>query len=389
MTIRRSLLVLAAASILLAASAVSAGYEEGVAAFKAGNYDQAVAEFQQFVEERPDQHAGYVMLGRSLISARKAKDAVAPLQKALEMNADDIASRVYLGQALYQSGNPRDCISTLNKLNIGGLPKNAQIQVYQMRGASHARLGNTGSAATDLGRLADLQPDDAEARFEYGRMLQNDAQLDDAIAAYERAVSMDGSQLAWKETLVNALKISGRSTQGAGKTRVYARAEEVARSLVGASATFDHLLLLGEVQLGGKNYESAASTFQQAVSKQSNDWHAHYYLGQALTSLERFGDAEGPLNTALGLTSGDDEKLVWKQLGFVFEKQKKFSQSIAAYEKGSDPAGVSRVRENERIARENLEADQHNREVEAMQRQLEELDDELQALPGASNEPPR
>ena len=392
MTDRRSVLALAAACALLGASASSAGWDEGVAAFKAGNYAQAIAEFQQFVEERTDEEAlrvGYQMLAQSLLRGGKARESVAAFQKHLELKPGDVGSQIGLGQAYYQSGMPRDCVTALNKLNIGSLPKAHQIQVYQMRSASHARLGGTGAAAADLGKVADLKPDDAKTRFEYGRMLQNDAQLDAAIRAYERAVSMDGSRSEWKTTLVNALKIKGRSTRGSGKAAIYGKAENVARSLVASNASYDNLLLLGEVQLGGKNYDSAASTFQQGISKRGDDWHAHFYLGQAYGSLERFSDAEAPLNTALTLASGDAERQIQDYLGFVLSKQNKYDLAIAAYERAGNSAGAARVRENRQIAQENLEADEHNRTIEQLQRQQEELRRQLEELPGAANEPPR
>ena len=389
MTTRRSVLALTTVCALLTASVALAGWDEGVAAFKSGNYAQAIAEFQQFVEERPDQQAGYQMLGRSLLRGGKAGEAVAAFQKAIEMKADDIGSQVLLGQAFYQSGKPRECISTLSRLNIGALPANIQIGVYETRGASYARLGNTGSAAADLGRVADLKPSDAAARFEYGQMLHSDAQLDPAIAAYERAVSMDGSNSEWKTTLVNALKVKGRSTSGSAKSGIYRKAEDYARSLVGTSASYDNLLLLGEVQLGGKNYESAASTLQQAISKRRNDWHAHLYLGQAYGSLERYNDAEAPLNDALGLASGDDERQVLDYLGFVLSKQNKYDAAISAYEGAGNAAGAARVRENKQIAQENREADEFNENIAELERKQEELRRQLEEVPGATNEPPR
>ncbi len=392
MTNRQTALALVTACTLLGASSASAGWEEGVAAFRAGNYAQAIAEFQQFVEERTEEEAlqkGYQMLAQSLLRGGKAKESIAAFQKHLELKPGDIGSQVFLGQAYYKSGMPRECVATLNRLNVGSLPAGHQIQVYQMRSASYARLGNTRAAAADLGKVADLKSDDAKTRFEYGRMLHNDAQLDAAIRAYERAISMDGSNAEWKKTLVNALKIKGRSTQGSAKAGVYGKAENVARSLVASNAAYDNLLLLGEVQLGGKNYDAAASTFQQAISKRANDWHAHFYLGQAYGSLERFSDAEAPLNTALTLASGDAERQIQDYLGFVLSKQNKYDLAISAYERAGNSAGAARVRENQQIAQDNREADEHNRNIEELQRTREELRRQLEELPGAANEPPR
>ncbi|MCY3965527.1 MAG: tetratricopeptide repeat protein [Acidobacteria bacterium] len=392
MTKRQTVLALATACTLLVASSASAGWDEGVAAFRAGNYAQAIAEFQQFVEERTEEEAlekGYQMLAQSLLRGGKAKESIAAFQKHLELKPGDVGSQVYLGQAYYKSGMPRECVATLNRLNVGSLPAGHQIQVYQMRSASYARLGNTRAAAADLGKVADLKSDDAKTRFEYGRLLHSDAQLDAAIRAYERAISMDGSNAEWKKTLVNALKIKGRSTQGSAKAGIYAKAENVARSLVGSSASFDNLLLLGEVQMGGKNYGAAASTFQQAISKRGNDWHPHFYLGQSYGSLERYNDAEAPLNTALTVAPGDAEKRqIQDYLGFVLSKQNKYGPAIAAYELAGNAAGAARVRENQQIAQENREADEHNRNIEELQRQREELRRQLEELPGAANEPP-
>ena len=67
---RRSGLAIGTVCVLLGASASGAGWDAGVAAFKAGNYEQAIAEFQQFVEERTDEEAlvvGYQMLAQSLL----------------------------------------------------------------------------------------------------------------------------------------------------------------------------------------------------------------------------------------------------------------------------------------------------------------------------------
>ncbi len=212
---------------------------------------------------------------------------------------------------------------------------------------------------------------------------------DAGAAAFERATSMDGSRREWKEVLVNALKIKGRRTEGEPKTAVYRGAEEVARSLVGSDSSYDNLLLLAEVQLGGKNYESAVSTLQQAISKRAGDWHAHLYLGQAYGSLERYGDAEVPLTRALELASDEDSKQIWAYLAFVFEKQKKFTEAIEAYGRAADPDGAARARENEEIAADNKEADEHNATIEVIRTRMDEIQGELDELTGGTKEPPR
>ncbi len=317
MTSHRSVLALATACALLGASASSAGWEAGVVAFQAGNYAQAIAEFQQFVEERTDEEAlqkGYRMLAQSLLRGGKAKEAVAAFQKHLELKPGDVGSQVGLGQAYYTSGQDRECVATLNELNIGSLPKPHQILVYQMRSASLVRLGSIGSAAAALGRVAELKPTDAKARFDYGALLHGDGQLDAAVAAYEQAISMDGG-----------------------------------------SRSYDNLLLLGTAQLGARRYQAATSTLRQAIKLEGNEWLPHFHIGQALSSRDRFKRAEKPLKTALGLAAGADAKLVWKQLGYVFWRQGKYAAAVAAYENAGDFETARQVRKSERTAVEAVE----------------------------------
>ena len=354
MTSGRSVLALATVCALVGASASSAGWEEGVAAFQAGNYAQAIVEFQQFVEERTDEEAlqkGYRMLAQSLLRGGKAKEAVAAFQKHLELKPGDVGSQVGLGQAYYKSGQFPECVAILNKLSIGSLPKLHQILVYQMRSASLVRLGSIGSAAADQGRVAELKPTDAKVRFDYGALLHGDGQLDAAVAAYEQAISMEGGNVEWKKALVGALLGAGRSAEGfwAG-TRIYSRAEDVAKSLVKSSRSYDNLLLLGEAQLGAGSYDAATSTFRQAIKLERSEWLPHFYVGQALTARERYKRAERPLETALGLASVADEKLVWSQLGYVFWCQGKYAKAAWAYENAGDFESVRRVRESERKA---------------------------------------
>ena len=65
-------------AVLLVASAtvLEAGWEEGVVAFKGGNYQQAAKEFQGFVDERPDVFQGHYMLGQSLAKLGRNQEAL-------------------------------------------------------------------------------------------------------------------------------------------------------------------------------------------------------------------------------------------------------------------------------------------------------------------------
>ena len=85
---------------LLWVSSLEAGWDEGVAAFKSGNYAQAAKEFQAFVDERPDIFQGHYMLGQTLSKLKRNQEALKHLQKAYELQPGNVGSQLLLGLAL-------------------------------------------------------------------------------------------------------------------------------------------------------------------------------------------------------------------------------------------------------------------------------------------------
>lgn len=373
--------------LMLAPFAAEAGWDEGVAAYKSGNFSQAAQEFKGVVDANPDFAAGQFMLGQCYLKLNKNPDALTHLKKAYELEPDKVAHQFLLGKAYLDNRRYGEAVQVLRKINPASLPKQQQDAYQQMMAVALDKSGQTGAAVEALRKVAQNNPNDAGAWFSYGTAAINDDQLDAGIAALEKAVSLDGRDPRKKEVYVKALIQKARQTRGDAKKAVYAKAVPVARSLAG-SGTHEHLLLLGEVQLGAGQYGDALQSLTQAASKKSNDFYTQFYTAQAQTSLERWGAAESSAREALRLASRErDKNLVWTQIGFINEKMKNFDDAIAAYRNAGDQAGLRRAEENKRIALENAEIEQHNEQIEELKRQEEELEKQLKELEGG--EPPR
>ncbi len=372
---------------LLIAGAAQADWDAGVAAFKAGNYAEAVTQFKTVVEAQPEFAGGHLMLGNAYLKAKQPKQAVPQLQKALELNQGDAQTTVLLGQALLQSGNYSDCYSVLGKANVAGMPKALQTAAYQIKGACANKSG--GDASEELKKVAQMKPDDAAAQYAYGASSLQNEDMAAAIPALAKAVALDGSNPQYLDTYVNALKRQARSTRGAGKVDAYKKALQPAQKLASVQANFDNVLQLGEVQMGAKMYDQAISNFNKAAGMKASDFLPLFYVGQSYAASGRFVEAEAPLQKALGLASAPDaKKQVQNQLGYVFAKQNKYDEAIAAYNAAGNSNESGRVAENKRIAAENAEADRHNAEIEQLKAEQERLRREAEALPGAGD-PPR
>jgi len=154
--------------------------------------------------------------------------------------------------------------------------------------------------------------------------------------------------------------------------------------VVAADGSYDNLIMLAGAQLGAKQYDGALSTLERAAGKNSNDWLPPYYMGQAYTQKGQYRSAEDKLNQALTKASKSEDKVtVYRQLGFVYEKQKRYDNAIAAYRSAGDAGGVKRAEENKQTEEFNKDVEKEREEIAAMKAEEDRLKEQLKSLPGA------
>lgn len=387
---RNTIMILTLTLLLVGFVATAdAGWEEGVAAFRSGNFSQAAQEFESVVEAQPEFAGGHFMLGQAYMRLKNGSKALTHLRKAYELEPSKVSHQFLLGQAYLTNGRYGESLQVLKKIDPSSLPKQQQDAYQQMMAVALDKSGRSDEALGALRQVAQNNPSSATAWFTYGAAALKADDLDAGVSALERAASLDGGDSQIKELLAKAYVQKARQTRDAAqKKATYSKGVSVARQLASANGSHENLLLLGELQLGAKQYDAAASSLQQAAAKKSSDYFTQFYLSQALTSLESWSDAESAARRALELGRSErDKKRVWTQIGFINEKMKQYEEAKVAYRNAGDQIGLRRVEENQRIAKENEEIEEHNREIEELKRQEEELERQLKELEGG--EPPR
>lgn len=374
--------------VLVGTLPAAAGWDEGVAAYKAGNYTQAAKEFQAVVQEKPDWGGGHYMLGQALQKLNRDEEALTHLRKAYDLDPNDVSRQMLLAKAYLDNRRYNDAANLLGNINPSSLPKSQQSYYHQMTSVAYSKSGQSSKAISSLKQAADANPNSADAQYNYGVAAFNAGQEQAGLAAIEKALRLAPNDTEKKATYVKVLIRNARTASGSAKTAAYKKAAPAAQDLASASPTFDNLLTLGEVHLGAKDYSAAATAFQKAVAKNGNDWLGHYYLGQAQTSLGRYPQAESSLRTALERTSdAKNERTIWGQIGFVNEKLKNYDEAKDAYRKAGQSGAIARVEENERIAAENQGIEAENTRIREMEEERKRLEEELKELPGGR--PPR
>ncbi len=371
-------------------STALADWDEGVAAFEAKNYQEAANQFQAFLQnaadlggaDKPEYAQVYFMLGRSMYYQKKYKEAIDPLKTALKLKPD-VSTQLVLGQAYYRAGDHKNAIDVLSKINAGSLPQGHQTSISNMLTHCYKETGDSGLLLTNLENAAKLNPNDATAQFNYGKQALAANYTEDAITALRKASSLDANDPAKHRVYARALVQKGREERDrAAKLTIYSEAAAAAHKLTSLEGKYDNFLLQGEAELGAKQYDQAAKSFDQAASKDSSAWLPLFYLGQAHAANEKYAHAVDPLKSALGKPKVDEKK-VWAQLGFVYEKQKNLPEAKAAYIKAGDSAGANRIQENIDILDENKGIEAQNALIKELEEEKKLLEAEMKALPGA------
>lgn len=377
-------IVLAAALGLLLTVPASAGWEEGVAAYRSGNFSAAIGEFQGVVDAQPDYAGGHLMLGQSFLKAGRSQEAVASLRKAYDLDPNNVGTQVALGTAFVAASRYNEAATLLSRIDVNALPSAQQSVVNKLKAKALAESGNTSSALAALAAAVANNPNDASAQRQYGVMLYNAGQTSQAVNALQKAASLnlDGSTSTLRSLADAALRLGREQTSASGKRAAYSIAVDAASRLVAASGSFENLMRLGQAQLGAKQYDSAISTFQRAGSVNTGDWLPTYYIGQAQTATGSYAAAASSLQDALRKTSDRNNTVkIWSALGFVFEKQKNWDQARTAYEKAGNSGAIARINDNEETARYNEGIDEEAKrlaeiaaEEQRLRRELEELE---------------
>jgi len=378
----RKTLVLFVSLIVAGVGPVLAGWEEGVAAFTSKNFEQAAQEFRALVDSNPEGFRGHYMLGLCLEQLGRKEEALHHLRQAYDLNPNDLSIKLSLGRAYKNVRRYNDVAKLLSTVNVSSLPTAQQAVFYQVRGEARYKTEDLQGAVKDFAQLARLKPQDAQTQYLYGTTAAALGQTDQALTALDKATRLDPRNPDMKRAYAQILIKKGRmSRDKTVKKTNYLKAAQLGADLVKIDSSYENLILKCSAELGAGLYIEAIATGKAAALKKPEDWLPQFYVGQAHSSAKQYEAAVKPLKKAQDLTTDpNDVRQIWNQLGFVYEKQKKFSQSIEMYQNAGNSAAVARVTENEKTERENKRIEEENRRIQEMAEETRKLEEELKAI---------
>src|SRR5262249_51138917 len=150
-----------------------------------GSIDDFVKGLRERVASKPDDGAGWMILG--LVESQRGRDAAAveALTKAQELRSTDPLAPYYMGQALVLVGQPEKASAAFEEA-IARKPEEADLlEVFQALGRAQQGAQRTKEALEVGNRLEQLFPGDARVQEQIAVTLVEEGQPAEALPRYE------------------------------------------------------------------------------------------------------------------------------------------------------------------------------------------------------------
>ena len=262
------------------ASLAQIATQEGLVAFREGDYETAVRYLQEFVEQAPDNPFGHMYLGLAQRGLQEPDAAIRSMQAAFDLVPGNPSFRRYL--------------------------------VFMLR-----ETGQDEAAEGVLRQYIALQPDDVSAKVELARTMRAEGKTEEAIAAIEAVVAQSPDNLDARLELGENLKNAGRTEEAVAAFR---RAADASPD----SAVAQHAW--GVTELAAGNYSQSLKPLQEAVRLDSEKGSFRLALAQAYENLDKIPESLSEYEAFIRLSPNDPlapkiEKLLARAKAALAERQ--------------------------------------------------------------------
>jgi tetratricopeptide (TPR) repeat protein len=156
------------------------------AALRARDFDKAVELSRAALQREPNNPQLWTLQGIAFASKGDSKQALAAFQQGLKIAPNNIAALAGAAQIQYQAGS-QSAVPLLNRL-LQLRPEDPT--AYAMLAVLEYRQGNCRSAATHFAKAGQLVDSQVDALHAYATCLVRLKRLDNAIATFQKAVTL-------------------------------------------------------------------------------------------------------------------------------------------------------------------------------------------------------
>jgi tetratricopeptide (TPR) repeat protein len=262
-------------------------FEQALILSTNGDYEEAIASYDQALKFKPDYHKAWNNRGVALADLGRIEEAIASYNQALKFKPDFHEAWYGRGIALGKLGKMKEAITSYDKaLKI----KPDDHEAWFNRGIALGNLGRLEEAIASYDKALKIKPDCHKAWNNRGSALDNLGRLEEAIAYYDNALKIKPDKPEVWNNLGIALRQLGRLEEAITS---YGNALKIKSDLHEAWNNRGNAL----ADLG--RYEEAITSYDQALKIKSNFHEVWNNRGNTLFNLGRLEEAITSYDQAL------------------------------------------------------------------------------------------
>ena len=238
-------------------------------------------------------------------------------------------------QTMLGTNPPQDQLDALvalyNKGQLSAAVEKAQLLVldfpssfllWNILGAANHGLRRLSEAEVGFRKVAELNPDYADAHSNLGVALKDQGKLEDAIESYQRALTIEPDYAEVHNNMGVALKDQGKLDEA---IEAYQRALTIKPDY--ADAHYN----MGNVLKDQGKRDDAIKSYQRALRIKPDYADAHTNMGNVLKDQDKLDEAIESYQRALNIKP--DYAEAYNNMGNVLKDQGKLDEAIEAYQR--------------------------------------------------------
>ncbi len=300
------------------------------------DYSAAEKDFRHAVEIDPQDYYAWGNLGNVLRTQNKLKEAVSAYQNAIKFIPDNqedspgssSTADVQRNQIVTSLSKPERLISGNNTVNY----QQIVFQSFQSQVTKKAIFNNLGNVLYAIGKLdeavaayrkaIELDPKNTDAYSGLGYALSAQKKLDEAVAAYRKAIELDPKNTDAYSGLGYALSAQNKLDEAVA---VYRKAIELDPKYVYAYNG------LGYALSAQNKLDEAVAAYRKAIELDPKNTYVYTNLGYALSAQNKLDEAVAAYRKAIELDPKNTD--AYTNLGYALSAQNKLDEAVAVYRK--------------------------------------------------------
>ena len=310
----------------------------GLIALQRGNHASAIEQIDDALEIRPDVAEALNNRGIALRELKRLEDALASFDRAIALKPDHADAFNNRGITLKELGRLDDALASFDEAIVN---RTGYAEAFNNRGNTLRELNRFDEARASYDRAIALKPRFAEAFYNRGRVLVAMKKIDEAVASYDRALALKPD---YALALAERTKASGLTDTGGNSARaLISRGNELlgSRRFAEALANFDQATALdgsnpdtfnarGIALKRLRRFEEALASYDKAIALRPGYAEAFNNRGNALKELKRVDEALVSFDHAIALNPRYVDSFINR--GNALQELERLDEALASYD---------------------------------------------------------